>query len=113
MASAWIRWRKNRDGIKLASLQWRDAEERIQSQALSTSDERVAHVYLDAKRRELGKPRSQRRTASQSLHDTLEGFLAEKAMNCRPATVEQYRQRLEWLFAAWADIPQPRWDRAL
>ncbi len=31
MASAWIRWRKTKDGVRLASLQWRDADARVRS----------------------------------------------------------------------------------
>ena len=52
---AWIRWRKTKDGARLASLQWRDAGGRVRSKALGTSDERLAQLHLDALRTQLGQ----------------------------------------------------------
>jgi integrase len=113
MASTWIRWRETKDGARLASLQWRDPDGRVCSEALHTSDERVAKVFLQAKRRDLGIPGRRIRSRHASVRDAVEGFLTEKSMTVRPATVSQYRKRLEWLVKAWQDVPVGRWDRAL
>ena len=113
MASAWIRWRETKEGARLASLQWRDAEDRVRSEALHTSDERVAGVFLKAKRKELGSPPRRSRSRLASVREAVEGFLAEKAITVRPATVSQYRKRLDWLLDAWRDVSVSRWDRAL
>lgn len=89
MASAWIRWRETKDGARLASLQWRDADGRVRSEALRTSDERVASVFLEAKRKELGSPQRRARSRHASVREALDGFLAGKRLTVRPATVSQ------------------------
>ena len=107
---AWIRWRETREGVALAALQWRDADGRLRSKALRTSDKRLARMHLDALHRELGEsPRARPRDVN--ARRAIREFLEEKALSASPATVSQYRRRLEILLTEWDRVPLSDWNR--
>ncbi len=55
---AWIRWRQTKRGVRLASVQWRDANGRVRSRAVKTSDPRLIEMHKRAieAREGRGKP---------------------------------------------------------
>ena len=113
MATAWIYWRTTKGGARLASVRWYGEDGRQRSKALGISDERVAEVFRKAKERELGTPSHRARSPYATVQEAVGAFLEERKLTVRPATVAQYRQRLDWLLKAWKDVPVASWDRAL
>jgi integrase len=107
---AWLRWRAERDGRRLATLQWRD-ESGVHSKALKTPSEAVAQTYLRAFERSLGKRGPVR--ALKSTQDALDAYLGEKGLGARPATVQMCRANLEPLFTAWAEVPMHQWSKTI
>ena len=95
MATAWIYWRTTKGGARLASVRWYGEDGRQRSKALGISDERVAEVFRKAKERELGTPSHRVRSPYATVQEAVGAFLEERKLTVRPATVAQYRQRLD------------------
>lgn len=107
----WLRWKTlKKTGRKHAYLAWRDENGRERTEALRTTDERVAAAILRRRQLEAGEIPA---PAVGPAEDLLEQFLAEKALQVRPGTVEQFREKLGPLFAAWRDVPLHLWERRM
>ncbi len=107
----WLRWRLlKKTGRRHAYLAWRDENGRESSKPLRTTDPVVAEALLREARRAAGEVEARPTGAPAQL---LEDFLAEKSLQVRPGTVQQYREKLTPLFAAWSGTPMHLWKRAL
>jgi len=108
---AWIRWRETKDGRRLATLQWRDGNGKVRSQALGTSDERLVQIHLRRASQIEGR-KGPRALPTDDPLDALELFLQEKAVTVgSPASLEPYRLRLTPLFQGWSGRPMHEWRR--
>lgn len=108
---AWIRWRTNARGLRVATVQWRDSDGKVRSRALGTTDERVAEAHRQmVERKEEGK------AAPSGIVDAdtaLRRFLAYVELTRKPATHRYYRNKLGPLWAAWSDRPMETWARPM
>ncbi|MDF1703131.1 MAG: hypothetical protein P1V36_18435, partial [Planctomycetota bacterium] len=108
---AWLRRRKiKRTGRVHYYLAWRDEDGAERTRPLNTTDKIVAEALLREHQRASGELPAAPRGAPAEI---LEQFLAEKAVQFRPKTVADYRDRLGPLFAAWSDHPMETWTRAM